>query len=89
MTREEAKQHLIEIRDGLIEWAGLNNDGLETFGLAIAALEHPDPPRGRWKLIRYERRYRFYSCSICGTIHAMPTNYCPECGADMKGDVIL
>ena len=42
------------------------------------------PPRGRWKLIRYTRRHRVYSYSICGTIHAIHTNYCPDCGADMR-----
>ena len=42
MTREEAKQNLIKIRDRLIEWYGINNDGLETFRLAIAALEQPE-----------------------------------------------
>ena len=45
MTREEAKQNIIKIRDGFIEWCGLNDEGLETFRLVIAALEQPELKR--------------------------------------------
>lgn len=30
----------------------------------------------------------FYECSVCETKSPAPTNYCPNCGSKMKGDLI-
>ena len=35
-----------------------------------------DEQRGRWIYAR---------CGLCGTVHNVRTNYCPNCGADMRG----
>lgn len=29
---------------------------------------------------------KFYRCSICRTANAIRVNYCPYCGADMRGN---
>lgn len=46
---------------------------------------------GKWKKVsasRYVtsvRRYA-YKCSECGDIYDLYSNFCPNCGADMRGD---
>ena len=30
-------------------------------------------------------RYEFYKCSECGFLSQSVVNYCPRCGADMRG----
>lgn len=32
------------------------------------------------------RHYHYYSCSKCGRRSAIKSNYCPDCGADMRGE---
>ena len=38
--------------------------------------------RGR---IKYRKRYT-YECTCCGENKLSKTNYCPNCGADMRGE---
>ena len=40
--------------------------------------------RGRWN--RDESYPSHWQCSECGRHEQYQENYCPECGADMKGD---
>lgn len=28
---------------------------------------------------------KFYKCNKCGVYHEYKTNFCPHCGADMRG----
>lgn len=37
---------------------------------------------GRWILDEYGNPH----CSVCEHVQDAPTNYCSECGADMRGD---
>ena len=43
MTREEAIKNLKNVRNGFREFTGLNEDGEETFRMAIKALKQPEP----------------------------------------------
>ena len=52
----------------------------------------PSRQKGEWKETGYETgalgiTYRQTQCSNCGWEHALPMwlNFCPNCGADMKG----
>lgn len=50
----------------------------------LKALPSADRP-GEW--IRYERGLFFgYKCSRCGGLSEIPTDCCPNCGADMRGE---
>lgn len=64
--------------------------------LAIEALS-TERPKGRWvgwhtdKFVGYDeygleiyRHCHYYSCRKCGRRTAVKTNYCPDCGADMR-----
>ena len=43
---------------------------------------------GKWKLQtdRRKKHYGWNICSECGKWIGEPTNYCPNCGAEMKGE---
>ncbi len=52
----------------------------------------PSRPKGKWEETGYETgalgiTYRQTQCSNCGWEHALPMwwNFCPNCGADMRG----
>ena len=89
MTREEA---IYILRN--TAWLGTDKDRDETeqaVEVAIKALEQ-EPKTGRWivtnqhALIPSSMRYK---CSECGHIRSRHDgdilNYCPNCGADMRG----
>ena len=81
MTNKEA----IEIlkRATMFEPTLENRDYPKAFDLAIKALE--DRPRGEW----IDHGYSFYICNKCGmgnnNVGGCKTNFCPNCGADMRG----
>lgn len=57
---------------------------------AIEALQEPERKKGRWEDFSDDNSYR---CTACGEIWALydgtpeenNMNYCPNCGADMRG----
>ena len=59
----------------------------EALGLAISALE--ERKSGEWKEITDKTMDCCYRCSECGFIRDAyfleVTNFCPNCGADMRG----
>ena len=59
------------------------NKGLEDGKKAIEALPSAQPERadGEWS-----DGYRWQRCSLCKQTGKKSWNYCPNCGAKMKGD---
>ena len=58
------------------------------FGKAIRTLV--ERPKGKWVIsygehIRAGLRPIMYVCSACGVVGSQ-TNFCPNCGADMRGE---
>ena len=46
----------------------------------------PNEVRGVGEWIDYQQgRWVYAQCSECGTVHDVRSNYCPSCGARMKG----
>lgn len=48
-------------------------------------------PKGKWEIIYGEHiraglRPIMYACDVCGVVGSQ-TNFCPNCGADMRGDL--
>jgi rubrerythrin len=39
--------------------------------------------RGKW-IDHQEDRWIYAKCSECGTVHDVKSNFCPNCGADMR-----
>lgn len=46
--------------------------------------EQTEPKRGEWIPIGIKRSV--FECSECGTIKRLKSNFCPRCGADMRGE---
>lgn len=85
MTNEEARGLLADIKGSIIIRA--YSPYVEALELAIKALERP---QGEWIDNSEEDSY-YANCSHCG--YQIDThyergylNYCPNCGADMRGD---
>lgn len=57
----------------------------------ISGQQHPERPKGKWEIIYGEHiraglRPIMYACGVCGMVGSQ-TNFCPNCGANMRGDV--
>lgn len=80
MTREEA---IIQLRLG----PGINEDVSEKYNdavnIAIEALQQ-EPKRGKW--LNYLKEGLKWKCSECGSRFTTLWDYCPHCGADMRGE---
>ena len=88
MTRELAIK-ILSTRDNQgmpITW---QNGFIEAYDLAIEALERK---RGEWVVLYDEDSPQdgIWKCSLCDYIRLTddisPTNFCPNCGAEMKND---
>ena len=45
----------------------------------------PERPKGKW--VEKPHAYGVAYCSLCDyELHTNDTNFCPNCGADMRGD---
>ena len=83
MTREE----YIDFANALKNNYTIDFDKLSEFcDLAISALSEK---KGEWKRtyldhVAMGERPSILYCSVCCQCIAYPTNYCPNCGADMR-----
>ena len=41
--------------------------------------------RGRWRWVGQDQWNDCYECSQCGKMNTDNSNFCPNCGADMRG----
>lgn len=62
---------------------------LDDVGRDIDRLPSVEPKRGKWKNIVDGIEYTWGTCDLCGARIPMPYmyyKYCPNCGADMRGE---
>ena len=53
----------------------------------LLMIERLQPRKGEWIYYRetgYGNPYGHYECSLCGDGYGYKTNFCPNCGADMR-----
>ena len=43
-----------------------------------------EPKQGEWIEIYYDNMPRFWDCSVCKERNTFPSDFCPNCGADMR-----
>ena len=83
--KKHIKEIAQEIRNGLVK----TNRGCVTE--RVAEHLHDQGYRrysvGKWKNVKDEPLDKIYECSVCGfNVYGYRSNYCPNCGARMKGD---
>ncbi len=51
----------------------------------IKALPAVQPKRGEW----IKMHWKAFRCSVCKRVSEYSTNFCPNCGADMRGEAYV
>ncbi len=87
MTNEEAIRILENYKPEVKRATLAAKRAKEAFDMAISALKEN---KGKWKKtyldhVAMGERPSILYCSVCCQCVAYPTNYCPNCGAKMKG----
>ena len=97
MNSQTAITLLKNLEQSLDDYCELNDEGKTAFSMAITALElfgiseqlpSVQPRKGKWiygeesKIIG--NPYGHYRCDQCNEIVGFETNFCPNCGADMR-----
>lgn len=92
MTNEEAIKYLIRPYATSTKSYNEYLKQREAYELAIRVLEETVNirPKGKWEIIYGEHiraglRPIMYACDVCGVVGSQ-TNFCPNCGADMRGE---
>lgn len=90
MTREVTRKEAIKIMEHLKSIVS-SEDYIEAFSMAIEALQEPERKKGYWEDFDCGNSYRCTSCGETwtlndGTPEENNMNYCPKCGADMRGE---
>ena len=89
---EREKTYMTAYKDGYIQtdYFKQYNMGLADGIKALNKLPSAER-KGKWKRAYLDHeamgeRPSILYCSICDQCIAYPTNYCPNCGADMRGE---
>ena len=92
MTREEAVK-LLQVEKSLIIEVDGNKGAekmLQAYDMAIEALSI-DAVQGEWQKVEeqpyFRKHYDTVCCSVCRKKGNRKWNFCPNCGARMKGGV--
>lgn len=89
MARTMTKDEVIAVLRGLQDWLYFSamNGGTkiqrEAIDVAIEAI-HSEPQRMRGKWIHVSEE--MWKCDQCEEISCCSPNFCPDCGADMRGE---
>ena len=56
------------------------------FEIIANGIPYEERPKGEWIMDNEHTKnpLLWYKCNLCGVYHS-PTNFCPNCGADMRG----
>lgn len=89
MTRDEAINRLHNIMG--FDYHYLPADDAEAMDMAIEALEEAERRTGKWinpsGNPEFVNKEFFHDCSVCGYTVMNKSNFCPNCGAKMEGEV--
>lgn len=90
MTRGEAVNWIINISADIGKAEHRELWHYEQALLEIREMLESEPERktGKWiKTDKHDIYYQLgYECSVCGVLTTCHGNYCPNCGADMRGE---
>lgn len=84
---------VISRQEALDEWNRLSERGRIEFDQVLMMLPSAQPERkkGEWIVISEFEDCRYVKCNQCKVTQVFyynkpPTNFCPNCGADMRGE---
>ena len=85
VEREQALD-VIDLADFIADERGLllDADSVQACLLDIPTADVQPVARGEWELVDGAEPRR-YGCSVCKRLSWDETNFCPNCGADMRG----
>lgn len=63
----------------------LTSADVESIVSEIPAADVRPVVRGRWRWVGQDQWNDCYECSQCGKMNTDNSNFCPNCGADMRG----
>lgn len=62
--------------------------GVTTLASEIEELQRMPEKKGYWKA-KQMQRWIYAECSECGTVHNVPTRFCPDCGIEMLSKELM
>ena len=86
ISKTETVEHLRRVLEATVPNTDYDEgyiDGVE-FGISTVStmpIVQPEPKKGKWS-----DGYRWQRCSLCKQTGKKSWNYCPYCGADMRGE---
>ena len=87
------KKLIIEVDDeDLTAFLGLPMDtpSLSAYHVREALKKGTECKKGKWEAVKESTFIQYepseYQCPFCHTIRHVKTNYCPACGADLRGE---
>lgn len=86
MTRSEAIEHLKNIVIYSFQ-DGYTDEARQALDMAIKALEEPEQKKGKWITYHYlSENWSECECDQCHKYVRVAYDFCPNCGANMRGD---
>lgn len=87
MTIEEAVNCIKDLKNSFSIYADDKDikELFEALDLAIKALEQIRP-KGKWIEVEDAYGMSWFRCDKCGDFEYVNSDYCPLCGADMRGE---
>ena len=81
---------LIEVEKDYYEMIKYNvehGQEYKPFEIIANGIPYEERPQGEWIMDNEHTKnpLLWYKCNLCGVYHS-PTNFCPNCGADMRGE---
>ena len=75
-----------KVLDVISNWND-NESDIETLAFMIADIPSAEPRKGKWRVVsRQADSFTAYRCSECNELVYGRTDFCPNCGADMRGE---
>ena len=59
---------------------------IDTKAEELGSSAQPERKTGKWIKASESRGTCLYKCSECGNLYLCKHSFCPNCGADMRGD---
>ena len=86
IKREDAIETIYKLREHFKCWDTDDDIAIKNTLNAIPPADVRENVRGEWIFPYGDKKYK--RCSVCGSVfYSIPynTNFCPSCGADMRG----